>query len=84
MKKVFALLSLVAFLSVSPLAQTAAPADTKADTKATHSCCAKPNASCCKNNKEAKSCTTEQKAACEKASKSCSPATPEVKKDEKK
>jgi hypothetical protein len=83
MKKVFALLSLVAFLSVSALAQTAAPADTKADTKAAHSCCAKPNASCCKNNKEAKSCTSEQKAACEKASKSCSP-TQEVKKDEKK
>lgn len=87
MKKVIALLSIVAFLAVNVSAQTTtAPAEKKTETSvkepASHSCCAKPNAACCKNNKDAKSCTAEQKASCEKASKSCSPT--EAKKDDKK
>ena len=56
--------------------------ETSVKEPASHSCCAKPNAACCKNNKDAKSCTAEQKASCEKASKSCSPT--EAKKDDKK
>lgn len=86
MKKLFALLSLVAFLAVSVNAQTpkAAPTETKKETAvaktddkapaAKMSCCTKANAACCKNNKEAKNCTAEQKAACAKAgaSKECS------------
>jgi len=84
MKKLFALLSLTAFLAVSVNAQTtkveAAPAKKEAtsiskDSKSdSHSCCVKANAACCKNGKEAsmKNCTPEQKAACAKAGKECS------------
>ena len=82
MKKLFAVLSLTAFLSVGAFAQTQttksdapkAKTETKVDAKestnakaASHSCCQKANASCCKNNKEAKACTAEQKAECAKA-----------------
>jgi hypothetical protein len=80
MKKLFALLSVVAFLAVNVNAQTTAPAATdtkkevKSDEKASGaSCCMKPNKSCCKNSKEAmKNCTPEQKAACAKSGKECS------------
>ena len=75
MKKLFALLSLTAFLAVSVNAQTtqeSAPAAkketvAKSDSKAPASCCMKANPSCCKSNKEAKACTPEQKAECAKA-----------------
>ena len=79
MKKLLALVSLVAFLAVSVSAQTTKPStQTKAkttstevvakDAKAASGCCVKSNAACCKNNKEAKNCTAEQKANCAKAS----------------
>ena len=83
MKKLLALLSLVAFLAINVNAQTpkAAPtaetkkevAVSKSDAKAAPSCCTKANAACCKS-KDMKNCTAEQKAACAKAgaSKECS------------
>ena len=83
MKKVLALVSLVAFLAVSVNAQTkqsSAPvakkevSAVKADTKETSSktSCVKANSACCKNSKDAKNCTAEQKAACAKSGKECS------------
>ena len=78
MKKVIALVAFTAFLSVNTFAQDAKVASDKKESPATEksSCCVKPNASCCKNNKEAKACTPEQKASCAKASKSCSHDAP--------
>lgn len=83
MKKLLALLSLVAFLAVGVNAQdpkaTTAPeakketTEVKADAKATPSCCMKANKACCKSS-SSKNCTAEQKAACAKAgaAKECS------------
>jgi hypothetical protein len=74
MKKLFALLSLTAFLAVAVNAQTtesapAAKKETVAKSESkTPACCAKANPACCKNNKMAsKECTPEQRAACAKA-----------------
>lgn len=91
MKKLFALLSLSAFLAISVHAQTpqtSSPAKKEnttevkanADSPAA-SCCKKTNASCCKNTKAAKACTAEQKAACAKAgtsAKECNHAKAEA------
>ena len=61
MKKVIALVAFTAFLSVNTFAQDAKVASDKKESPATEksSCCVKPNASCCKNNKEAKACTPD-------------------------
>ena len=90
MKKLFALLSLAAFLAVSVNAQepkAAAPSEVKKEASvaksdvncgvkasAGKSCCMKDNKACCKNNHDSKNCTAEQKAACAKAGKECSHA----------
>ena len=85
MKKLVALLSLVAFFAINVNAQKPQAAPTaetkkevsavKADSKTTAvpACCAKANPACCKNA-GTKNCTAEQKAACAKAgaSKECS------------
>ena len=82
MKKLFALISLTAFLAVSVNAQTTQTADQKVSTetpatkdevksaKSAKACCATANASCCKSKKGSKACSAEQKAACAKAGSS--------------
>ena len=82
MKKLFALISLTAFLAVSVNAQSTQTADQKVSTetpatkdevksaKSGKACCTTANASCCKSKKGSKACTAEQKAACAKAGSS--------------